>query len=1025
MRHLIIKFREFTFMVAIYRILYEMKTQSIYTTVLWLTSFVWYTHQGFAQESVMEDARRVVVQFELGVLVTEGAAKTGLTEFDRRALKYNVHSITRVYPFLDFMESNETIAKNLSALRRTYYVQYDADVPPEQVARDLMQDHGVTYAEPEKINEFHGFISTEQPNDTYYDQQSYLQHLRLPKAWEVVKGTDLESPVIIAIIDSGAQWNHEDLLDNQWINTNEIPENKIDDDQNGLIDDVYGANFCDKEVLNHDPDVINPQVKGAFHGTAVAGVANAVSDNAIGIAGAAWNAKVMHIKANCAPPNDDFHYQGVMYAAMNGADIINTSWGETYLVTAEPSRFISQTLDLATDLGSLVIASAGNRGNNLNNFPQYPARHNRVLSVGATERNSRKVVDFSSYGKVVDVYAPGVDILTTYADNQYRTFSGTSYSAPLVAAIAALTKTRFPSLTPDALREQLRHSSESMDQQNLPRFKGQLGRGFINAFTSLQLSKFPGVRIRNWSWSDSDGDRQVDSNDEVTIKIQIINYLEDAHQLTLELVPAGSYQFISISPSVRSVGSLANQDSIDVEFRFKVEKDAGVGQTVQFYPRIREGDFVDDIDVFTFGINLRLNATFNALVALYNSTNGDNWHNNKNWDLTGNPTIETLTKWNGVRFSRLSLTHLNLEGNNLRGVLPRELGDLSKLEVLGLKDNSLNGRIPKELSKLKNLILLSLENNSLSGSLPRELASLSTLWFLYVQNNSLSGVLPEQLGQLSNLINLNLSRNEFSGEIPQELGQLSRLKNLNLSHNSFTGTLPRSFMQLNNLQSFKFDGQQLCAPPDSEFQSWLKRIPEVSGPTCSGFTLSGTVENQIFTRGEQITPLILPEAVGGIPPIKYELRPELIHGLTFDETSRMISGVPTVTASQTQYEYSATDFNFLVDQLIFTIEVVSPVSSEDNGAPEELIVHGNYPNPFSQSTHIEFDLPWPATVGVEVFDITGRTVFTVAPLDLEAGWGRNVELSGVDLPNGVYLYKVYVSSVTGRSELHGNFIRAQ
>jgi len=996
-----------------------------FITVLWSTPFVWGAHQGFAQESFMGNARRVIVQFEPGVLVSEGSAKTGLSGFDHRALKYKVHSITRVYPFLDFMESNETIVKNLSALRRTYYVRYEADMSPEQVARDLMQEDEVTYAEPEQINEFNGFIQYEEPDDAYYDQQSYLQHLRLPEAWDVVKGSDPESPVIIAIVDSGSEWSHEDLLNNQWINTDEIPGNKIDDDQNGLVDDVYGANFCDKDVLNHDPDVINRQIKGVFHGTAVAGVSNAVSDNTIGIAGAAWNAKVMHIKANCLPPNDDYHYEGVMYAAMNGADIINTSWGEAYFVTADPSRYVSETLDLATDLGSLVIASAGNRGNNLNDFPQYPARHNRVLSVGATERDSREIADFSSYGKTVDVYAPGVDILSTYFDNQYRTYSGTSYSAPLVAGIAALTKTRFPNLTPDALREKLRHSSENMDQHNSPRLNGQLGRGFINAFTSLQPSTFPGVRIRKWSWSDSDGDRQIDSNNEVTINMQIVNYLTDAHQLTLELVPARPYQFISISPSKISIGSLANNDSMDVEFRFKVAVDAGLSQTVQFYPRVREGTFVDDIDALTFGINLRLNTTFNALVALYNSTNGDNWHNNKNWDLTGTPTIEALMKWSGVKFSRLSLTHLNLENNNLQGFLPQELGDLSQLSVLGLRGNSLNGRIPKELGKLKNTILLSLENNSLSGSLPKELATMSNLWFLYLQNNSFSGVLPKELGQLSNLINLNLSRNEFSGEIPQELSQLSKLKNLDLSHNLFTGKLPRSLMKITSLQRLKFDGQQLCAPSDSEFQSWLNQIPEVSGPMCSGFTLSSTVENQSFTRGEKITPIILPEAIGGIPPITYELRPELFPGLTFNEKSRTISGIPAVIASPTQYEYSATDSNLSEDRLTFTIEVISPVFFKGNGIPEKFIVYGNYPNPFSKNTHVQFDLPWPARAGIEVFDITGRNVFTAAPVNLGAGWGRSLEISGANLSSGVYLYKIHISSARGRSEHHGNFVRIQ
>ncbi len=982
-------------------------------------------HQAFAQKSYLENTRRIIVQFEPEIFIREGIAKTGLSGFDQKALRHNVYSITRVYPFLDFMESNKTIEKNLSALRQTYYIQYEADLSPEYIARDLMQEYGVVYAEPERINEFDRFILDSEPNDASYHQQSYLQHLQLPQAWDIVRGSDQESPVIIAIVDGGAQWNHEDLLDNQWINVDEIPGNKIDDDQNGFVDDVYGANFCDQDVVNHDPDVINRQIKGVFHGTAVAGVTSAVSDNEIGIAGAAWNAQLMHIKANCMPPNNDYHYEGVMYAAMNGADIINTSWGEAYIVTAQPSRYISETLDLATDLGSLVVASAGNRASNSNDFPQYPARHHRVLSVGATERDSRRIAHFSSYGKIVDLFAPGVDILSTYFDNQYRAYSGTSYSTPLVAGIAALVKTRFPDISPDALREQLRQSGENMDQQNTPRLNGQLGRGFINALASLKSPKFPGVRIRKWSWIDRDGDFQIDSNDEVTINIQIVNYLIDAHQLTLELVPAESYPFISMASPIVSIGPLENNDSTDVEFRFKVSEDADLSQIVQFYPRIREGAFVDDIDVFTFGINLQLVETFNALAALYNSTKGDNWRNNENWNLTATPTIETLSQWEGVRYYKLSLTHLNLENNNLRGPLPKELGSLSQLDVLGLRDNHLDGNIPKELGQLKKISLVSLENNSLSGTIPPELGNMSNLWFLYLQNNSLSGVLPKQLGQLSNLRNLNLSGNKFSGEIPQEMGQLSKLNHLILSHNLFTGTLPRSLMKLGNLQRLEFDGQPLCAPSDPEFQSWLKRIPEVSGATCSGFTFNGTIENQSFTRDERITPLILPEAIGGIPPINYFLQPGLPTGLTFNKTSRTISGIPTILLNRTPYQYSSTDSNLSRNKLTFTIEVVSPVSSESNEVPKEFVLHRNYPNPFSEITHVHFDLPWPASVGVEVFDLTGRNILTRAPVDFGAGWGKNLDISGVALSNGMYIYKVSVSSDNGISGYFGNFVRVQ
>jgi len=1009
-------------------VLYTMIKRPMYKSVLCLSVLFSVLCQVLAQESDIGYASQViVVQFEPEIFLEHEVAKTGLASFDEKASHYGVYSMTRMYPFLDYVESTQTIAKNLSALRRTYYVHYHADIAPDQIAGDLMKEDEVTYAEPVHNHQIIDFDQEEEPDDPFYDQQNYMNHLRLPEAWELVKEEEALSEVVIAIVDSGAEWDHEDLLDNLWMNVDEIPSNNIDDDQNGFVDDIRGVNFCDLDVLNHDPGVINDQNRSGFHGTAVAGVASAVSDNGIGIAGAAWNAQLMHIKANCAPSEQDYFYEGILYAAMSGADIINASWGKTHFAPVEPSRYISETLDLATDLGSLIIASAGNRPLDSKEFPHYPARYARVLSVGATERNSRRLATFSAYGKTVDVYAPGINIIATDLNQQYHARTGTSYSAPLVAGVAALTKARFPEMTPDGLREHLRHTSESIDGDNDVFLNERLGRGFINALASLQPPKYPGIRVQAWSWSDDDGDRQIDSGDEVIINIQLVNHLIDAQQAIIEMVPATSYPFISLDQQEILIGQLANNDSIDVEFRFNVAPNAGLSQTIQFYPSIREGAFVDDVDVFTFGINLQQNTTLSALSALYSSTGGDSWHNNNNWNPANVTTITDLANWYGVRLTKLALTQLNLDNNNLKGVLPKELGNLSQLEVIGLQDNGLNGEIPNELGRLKNATLVSMHNNSLSGSIPIELGSLPKLWFLYLNNNSLSGELPKELGHLSELIRLHLFGNQLSGFIPKELGQLTRLTELRISHNNFMGELPRSLMQLKNLKKLEFGGQQLCAPPDSEFQEWLKRIPEVSGPTCSGFTFNGEIKDQSYTRGKNITPLVLPEAIGGVPPVTYTLQPGLPIGLNFNNQSRTISGTPMTLINQTRYEYSATDINLLTKSMSFALEVISPVSSEDhgNGIPNNFLLHGNYPNPFSQSTRLSFDLPYPASIVLEVFDLMGRNVFTTIPEDFGAGWGNQLEISGAGLSNGLYLYKVHISSEAGSSEYHGNFVRVQ
>ncbi len=983
-------------------------------------------HHAWAQiQTRVYEPQVVIVQFEEGVLISEGLAMTGSVAFNIKADQYQVHSMTRMYPFLDHLEPTDKISDNLEALRRTYYLRYDEDVIPEHIARDLMKDIDVTYAEPVLMNHADLLIQRDEPNDPDYQQQTYLKHLQLPQVWDVIKSDQSDSPVVIAIVDTGSEWSHEDLLRNVWTNEDEIPNNGVDDDNNGFIDDIHGVNFCNQTGPNSDPGILNEGRGDGFHGTAVAGVASAVSGNGIGIAGAAWNAQLMHIKVVCPNLNRDFHYEGLTYAAMNGADIINNSWGATHIGPVQPSRYISQTLDLATDLGSLIIASAGNVPLDAADYPHYPASYYRVLSVGATERDSREISVSSTYGKTVDVFAPGVSILTTFPNNTYDKSRGTSFSAPLVSGIAALVKSQFPDISPDALREQIRLSSENIDMYNHPRLSNRLGRGFVNALASLQPPTLPGIRIRKWSWSDDDGNHQIDSGDQVDIHIQVANYLTDAESLSLEMIPADRYSFLTFKSKQQSIGKLAGDDSINVVFSFVVADDAPLYQAVKFFPRIYQGAFMDDVGVFHLGINIQLDETVSALRAVYESTSGPRWNNNRNWNFDTFPTSLELLSWYGVLMRNLVVTSINLSYNRLRGKIPAELAQLSKLQSLQLQGNFLEGQIPAELANLSDLNDLNLSENSLSGFIPEQLTQLTRLTSIKLSSNLLVGPIPVDVGRLSQVYTLDLDHNRLSGTIPDELGQMHGLYQLKLSHNQFAGQLPRSLMQLKNLEIFEFDGQDLCAPADEQFQNWLRRITTVRGPTCSGFQLIGVVDDQSFTLGEVIKPLTLPEATGGSSPITYFLKPALPDGLVFDEGLRSIGGQPTIAIDQTGYIYTATDAKLSRDSLSFSIEVVSPVSKQNDGLPQQFRLSGNYPNPFARTTRLRVDLPWIAEVGISILDIAGRTVVTLPSMNLPAGWANEIEISGTDLPAGVYLYRVSVLSPDGHSEYEGRFVRVR
>jgi len=173
------------------------------------------------------------------------------------------------------------------------------------------------------------------------------------------------------------------------------------------------------------------------------------------------------------------------------------------------------------------------------------------------------------------------------------------------------------------------------------------------------------------------------------------------------------------------------------------------------------------------------------------------------------------------------------------------------------------------------------------------------------------------------------------------------------------------------------------------------------------------VANQSYDRGQEIDPLVLPEVTGGVAPIDYTINLlSLPSGLRYDASTHTILGIPNQITPPVHLTYTATDANRAQDSLTFTLEVVSPVHREHRQAlPQQLTVHANYPNPFTHSTRIMFDLPWPAQVQVEVMDLTGRRVYAMSAVHLSSGVHQAIELHDLTLPAGVYLYRLVAMSL--------------
>ncbi len=247
--------------------------------------------------------------------------------------------------------------------------------------------------------------------------------------------------VVVAVIDTGVDYNHEDLKNNIWTNTKEIAGNGIDDDGNGYVDDIYGWNFDNNS---------NNTLDDNGHGTHVSGTI-AGENNGYGVTGIAYNAKIMPIKALNESGSGSYSAiaNGIYYAVDNGANVINLSLGGSY-----SSRTLKSAVEYASSKGVTVVMAAGNDGDS---SPDYPARYANQsgIAVGAVDKNNQ-IADFSNRAgnnQLTYVTAPGVKVYSSLPGNQYGAYSGTSMATPHVAGVVALMLSANRSLTDAQVRQ--------------------------------------------------------------------------------------------------------------------------------------------------------------------------------------------------------------------------------------------------------------------------------------------------------------------------------------------------------------------------------------------------------------------------------------------------------------------------------------------------------------------------------------------------------------------------------------------
>jgi len=922
-----------------------------------------------------------------------GTVSFGINSLDQKSAKYEVNKLTERFV-------HKPIPRNsaLPDLSRIYQIEFPIEYNVVVVAKEFSKDRNIEYAEPVPIN-----YPLEVPNDPVYVQQYYLHQIQSELAWEelawdIHKGEDGDSVVILSVTDNGCKYDHNDIGDNIWNNLGEDFDgdgktfewngsawvfdsddiNSIDDDGNGFIDDLIGWNFDNGNMYPMDTE---------GHGTWVSGFAGATTNNGIGIASISYNLDLMPVKG--------YYYNSIIYAAENGADVINCSWGG-----GSYSQANKEVIEYVDGLGSIVVAAAGNSNSS---EPFYPACYPYVISVaGIDSQNVR--VPYTTYGAGIDVAAPAPQdiepFITTYLNGSYGFVTlGTSFSSPIVTGLIGLIKSYHPTWSRDQIVKQLLYTTENINSVN-PEFENLLGTGKINAYHALadnNLTITPELKIimSLLSYTMEEDTKALYSNSSVSFSLLVQNcsHFLDANPLTITMT-SNNPDIQIIDGEFSGIIAANSIEELQDEFQIQIASNAATAiATLTFNVSANLPVVAGSV----FEINLIVNP--NGSLVWEGEENGQDYSGEfiKNYLSTNSYqylyTTESVLSYNGLNALFLSFGNYGSSGSTNTIFTDYQAAQVQDYLESGGK--------------------IYLEGGDALGWDQAGNAYLYSLFGLSSVNDGAANIINSLEGQ--------------NATLTQEMLFTSSTQVNNAWIDIFTpnvnGTVAFYESGYGNVavQSIGGHGQKTFC-----FSYALSELVDEDSPSTRDTLIQRLLD--FF----EVEPLQLPSAPILVAPADstvidstsalfmwYRSQPAVTkYWVELDTTDQFSNSFIDSTITDTTYLYSAMQpnksywwrikaFNLagwgdFSEVRMFSTNIVSVENEE---IPVEYALHQNYPNPFNPATTIKFSIPEMSFVTLRVYDVLGNEVTTLINGENTAGY-YEIKFDASVLASGIYFYRL-------------------